>query len=342
MTESRLVVVGGNVPPNTARFRGISVDLATRDTLTKLLPTATTMLVRDFAGTWIPAVIADSGDRLSWVHVNSVGVDHLLTPDLVESDIVVTNSSGVLDQAIAEYVLATMLAFAKRLPGSFRRQQRGQWRHEPSQRLTGSTALVIGPGAIGAATAALLRQVGVLVDAVGRSGKREEHGPFGEVFTAGELAGRVGDYDHVIVTAPLTALTRGMIDSRVLDAMKPTACLINVARGEIVDEPALVAALQTGAIACAALDVFASEPLPQGHPLWSLPNAIITSHMAGDFIGWRAAQEELFLDNLGRFISGLPLLNQVDKRLGYVPWSALRHNGVGHPLPEQADGSAAP
>jgi phosphoglycerate dehydrogenase-like enzyme len=327
MITSRLVVVGGDVPPDTARFPDVSVDIATRDTLPARLSEAEALLVRDFTGTWIPAVIAESGQRLSWVHVNSVGVDHLLSPDLVASKIVVTNASGVLDQAIAEYVLATILAFAKRLPSSIRRQQRSQWRHEPSERLTGSSALVVGPGAIGVATAGLLRQVGMVVDSVGRSGKRNGHGPFGEVFAASELAGRVGDYEYVIVTAPLTELTRDMVDAQVLAAMKPTARLVNVARGEIVDEPALVAALEAGSIAGAALDVFTAEPLPKDHPLWNLPNVIITSHMAGDFVGWRTAQEELFLDNLGRFLDGQPLLNEVDKQLGYVPWSALRHQG---------------
>lgn len=163
----------------------------------------------------------------------------------------------------------------------------------------------------------LLRAVGMTVDGAGHTA-RPGTGPFGRIVSSAELADVVGDHDHVIVAAALTAQTRGLINADVVAAMRPSAVLVNVARGAIVDEPALVDALAGGRIAGAALDVFASEPLPPESPLWGMPNVLISPHMAGDVVGWQEFRRQAFLDNFHRYASGAPLRNVVDKQLGYV------------------------
>ena len=129
----------------------------------------------------------------------------------------------------------------------------------------------------------------------------------------------MGWADHVVVVAPLTEQTRGLIDAAVLAAMKPTAHLVNLGRGPIVDEDALLDALRGGRLAAASLDVFAIEPLPADHPLWTAPGVVVSPHLAGDAAGWRDALARQFVDNALRFLDGEPLLNVVDKRLGFVP-----------------------
>ncbi|PSL00903.1 phosphoglycerate dehydrogenase-like enzyme [Murinocardiopsis flavida] len=264
--------------------------------------------------------VADAWPRaaaLRWMHVSSAGVDRVLTPQVVASDVVVTNVRGVLDDAIAEYVLGLVLAFAKDLPGTLRRQGERRWEHRPTERLRGARALVVGPGAIGRAIGSLLGGVGMGVDAVARS-RRDGDATFAAVHGQADLGAVIGDYHYVIVAAPLTDGTRGMLDAGAIAAMAPDARLINVARGPIVDEEALTAALLRGDIAGAALDVFHDEPLPAEHPLWRCPNVIISPHMAGDFVGWRDSLLGVFLDNFARFRSGRPLLNVVRKELGFV------------------------
>lgn len=158
-------------------------------------------------------------------------------------------------------------------------------------------------GSIGSQVACLLTTVGMRVDGAGRR-RRPGGDGFAQIHSAGDLLDHVGVYDYVIVTAALTDATRHLINANVLRAMRSTARLINVARGAIVDEP--------------ALDVFEVEPLPRTSPLWRMPNVIITPHMAGDYAGWRECQYEVFLQNFARFRSGSRLHNELDKSLGYV------------------------
>jgi phosphoglycerate dehydrogenase-like enzyme len=142
---------------------------------------------------------------------------------------------------------------------------------------------------------------------------------FGEIHAAGDLRSLLPEADYVIVAAPLTEHSRGMFDAAAFASMKPSARLINVGRGPIVAEKDLAQALKDKQIAGAALDVFLEEPLPPGHPLWAIPNLIISPHMSGDFVGWPDALAELFVENFGRWVAGDKLLNVVDKKLGYVP-----------------------
>ncbi|UPO77357.1 D-2-hydroxyacid dehydrogenase [Arthrobacter sp. Helios] len=256
-------------------------------------------------------------DALKWVHVAAAGVDAMLFEELRSSDVVVTNAHGTFDQPIAEFVLASILAHNKQLHLSKRLQQDSVWKHRELTRTAGSRALVVGTGGIGRATARLLRAVGLEVRGVGRT-PREQDPDFGTVVASSDLAEHAGWADHVVLAAPLTEQTRDLVDDVVLAAMQPSAHLINVGRGALVDEDALLQALRRGQIAAASLDVFREEPLPVSHPFWGLENVHLSAHMCGDVVGWRDALARQFQDNLERWTAGGDLANVVDKQRGYV------------------------
>lgn len=256
-------------------------------------------------------------DKLRWVHVAGAGVDAVLFPDLVESQVTVTNSRGVFDRSIAEYVLGLMLIFAKDFQKTIDLQGRRRWVHRETEMLTGKKVLVVGAGPIGRKIARLVRCAGMEVDAVARTARSSDE-DFGRVYASEELSDALPEADYVVVAAPLTAQTEGMIGAAQFERMKSTARLINVGRGPIVDEPALIEALRDGQISGAALDVFWEEPLPEDSPLWEMPQVVVSPHMSGDFLGWLEALGELFAKNLCRWQRGEALLNVVDKERGYA------------------------
>jgi phosphoglycerate dehydrogenase-like enzyme len=286
-------------------------------TLRDALRGADVLLGWSFRDTSLRAAWEAAG-ALRWVHWGGAGVDAVLFPELVASDVVLTNSRGVFDRAVAEYVLGLVLAFAKDLPGTLRAQCRRQWDYRLSERVDGHTALVVGVGSIGREIARLLGAVGMRVVGVARR-TRTADPDFAAVHTTGALDELLGEADYVIAATPHTEQTAGLFDARRFAAMKPTARFINVGRGTLVDEAAFASALANGTIAGGALDVFQAEPLPESSPLWSAPNLIISPHMSGDYEGYPNALAEIFLDNFRRYRAGRPLLNVVDKRLGYVP-----------------------
>lgn len=290
---------------------------AEADGLADAVSGADALLLWDFFSTAVRDVWS-AADRLRWIHVAAAGVDKLLFDDLRSSDVVVTNARGVFDRPIAEFVLASVLALAKDLHTSHDDQLARRWRHRETRTVVGETALVVGTGAIGRETARLLRAVGMQVRGAGRTARGDD-ADFGEVVASADLAAHVDWADHVVVAAPLTEQTRGLIDADVLAAMKPTAHLVNIGRGEIVDEQALLEALRSGSVAAASLDVFATEPLPADSPLWTAPGLVVSPHMSGDVIGWRETLARQFADNARRFLDGDELFNVVDKRLGFVP-----------------------
>lgn len=255
---------------------------------------------------------------LRWIHWAGAGVDAVLFAELAQSDVVLTNSRGVFDRAIAEYVLGLIVAFAKGLPETVMLQSRHTWRHRHTERIEGRRALLVGVGGIGRATARLLMASGMRVRGIGRTA-RDADADFGAVHGIGDLEALLPEADFVILAAPLTRETANLFGAEQFGAMKPTARFVNVARGGLVREAALVRALEQGDIAGAALDVFEHEPLPAASPLWSLPNVIVSPHMCGDFVGFEGALAELFRRNLERYRAGEPLLNVVDKALGYPP-----------------------
>jgi len=298
---------------------GLDVDFryCAADGLADAIRGARALLLWDFFSTAVSDVWADA-DKLEWIHITAAGVDTLLFDELRDSDVVVTNARGVFDRPLAEYVLGAVIASAKDSRNSFDLQRRHEWRHRETRTITGATALVVGTGGIGREIAKLLRAAGLVVRGAGRRAVTDDP-DFGEVISSDNLAAEAGWCDHLILAAPLTAQTRGLVDAAVLEAMKPGAHLVNIARGPMVDESALLAALTERRIGGATLDVFDTEPLPPEHPLWDAPNVTITAHMSADVVGWRATLAAQFAANVRRWLAGEPLLNVVDKRLGYIP-----------------------
>ncbi len=300
------------------RLAGLAIDFryCSADGLSAAVRGARALLLWDFFSTAVRDVWADSGS-LEWIHVTAAGVDTLLFDELRDSAVVVTNAHGVFDRPIAEYVLGAVIAHAKDSLGSFGLQREHRWQHRETQSVLGAKALVVGTGAIGRETARLLTAAGLQVRGAGRVARGDDP-DFGEIVASSNLSEEAGWADHVILAAPLTAATRGLVDAGVLAAMRPGTHLVNVARGPIVDEIALLDALATGRIA-ATLDVFDREPLPPDHPLWAAPNLTITAHMSGDVLGWRDTLADQFAGNARRWLAGETLLNIVDKKLGYIP-----------------------
>ena len=259
-----------------------------------------------------------SAEELRWVQASSAGVDAVLFPAFVDSDVRLTNARGIFDESIAECVIGLLMAFVVDLPGILDRQRKRRWEHRYTDRLGGRSLLVLGAGSIGKAIGRKAAALGMRVRAVARTARSGDE-VFGEVAGVERLPKLLGDADYVVNALPLTPRTRHLVGAREFAAMKPSARFVNVGRGATVDEPALVAALEEGAIAGAALDVFEEEPLPESSPLWGMSNVIVLPHMSGDYEGYETELVELFLDNFDRFEKGEPLRNLVDKRLGYPP-----------------------
>jgi phosphoglycerate dehydrogenase-like enzyme len=255
--------------------------------------------------------------RLRWVQVAGVGVDWTLFPELVASDVVLTNARGVFDTTLPEYLLALMLGLVKDLPGTVRSQGVHEWRHRLQEPLAGSRALVVGAGTIGRAAAAMLRSLSVEVTLVARSA-RDGDGAEGRIRAIDELDSLLPAADWLVLVTPLTPQTRGLIGAHELGLLPERARVVNIGRGPVLDETALVDALRSGAIRGAALDVFEHEPLPPQSPLWDMPNVIVSAHIGGDVAETMQRFTDGFLENLRRYIAGRPLRNVVDKQLGFV------------------------
>jgi len=294
-----------------------------------LLPEADAVFWWGADASWLPAAWAQP-TRLRWIQSASAGVDALLFPDLVASDVEVTNARGVFDEPIAEWVIGAMLAFATGLHASILDQQRREWTSgRTTQRLEGARLVVVGPGPIGRATGSRALALGMSVALVGREPRRHE--TFGDVLGVDRLHDALADADHVLDALPLTDATRGLFDAAAFAAMPSRARFYNVGRGGTVDETALIEALRSGSIAGAGLDVFATEPLPAESPLWTMPNVIVSPHVSGDVAGWEEQVVAIFVENARRFAAGEPLENLVDKGAGHGASSAPDDRSRGLP-----------
>jgi phosphoglycerate dehydrogenase-like enzyme len=273
-----------------------------------------------------------SAEKLRWIHSTAAAIHQLMIPEIVNRNIIVTNASSVHGPVVAEHVLSLMFALAKRLPSAFHMQQQHAWGQEamtreqpPIRELRGSTLGLIGVGSIGGHVAVIASAVGMRVFAVranpqkgvdwldANDATRSQH----RVYGPKDLHRVLADSDFVVISAPVTAATTGLIDADALATMKADAYLINVARGALIDEVALTTALQERRIGGAALDVFEQEPLPPNSPLWDLDNVLITPHSAGISHQLWERQYQLFSENLRRFVQGAPLVGVVDKQAGY-------------------------
>ena len=256
--------------------------------------------------------------KVRWVHSLSAGVENVLFPELIESDVPLTNARGVFKRSLAEFVVTSILYFAKDIARMNRNKKAEHWEPFMVEEIFGATVGIVGYGEIGRAAAEKCHALGMRVVATRRRGHLSENDPIlDKAYPVDRLKEMMAECDYVLAAAPLTPETVGLIGEAEIAAMKPNAVVMNVGRGPVISEPALVKALQDGRIKGAALDVFPVEPLPAGHPLWHLENVLISPHTADNTRTWLDDAMQLFVTNFYRFQNGEPLLNVVDKRAGY-------------------------
>ncbi len=277
-----------------------------------LAPTAEIMV-----GWNVPREAVQQAPHLRWVHSTGAGVDRLLFPEILGQEILVTTSSGI-HHWLVEHVLAVVLALSRRLHLAVRYQIQHRWEHSPrtmGDEVAGQTLGILGLGAIGTELAGKAHALGMRV--IGTKRTPTPIPGVERVLPPDGLTEVLREADAVVVALPLTAATRGLIGERELRTMKPTAVLVNIARGPIVQERVLIQALQERWIAGAALDVFEQEPLPTESPLYDLENAIITPHVSGASPHYMDRAVPVFCENLAAYLQGRPLRNMVDKGRGY-------------------------
>jgi len=269
-----------------------------------------------FSAERLRAVLAGM-PRLRWVHTFSAGVDRHVPEMAAYERVQLTNNTGAYDVPIAEHVVAMLFAAAKRVPEHLAAQGRHEWQREvPHAEIRDATLVILGMGSIGSELARLAGGLGMRVIGIRRDAGRPAPG-VERIVPPERFAEVAREADYLAVTAALTPQTRGMVSAEILRALKPTAWVINIARGPIVDEAALAAALAERRIGGAALDVFETEPLPANSPLWSLDNAILTPHVSNSSPRVRERSLALVAENVRRFKAGEPLLNLVDRAVGY-------------------------
>lgn len=262
--------------------------------------------------------ILPTARRLRWVHSLWAGVEEIAKPALVEHPALLTNGRGVFRWPLADWAMAAMLFYAFDLRRVLDQQEQAVWKIVRGTMLQGSTLGIVGYGEIGSAVAARARPFGMRIAAIRRRPDRFDGGDLvDQAYAPGALRELLAASDYVVSAMPLTTETRGMIGPGEIAAMKPNAVMINVGRGPVIDEAALVAALSSGRIRGAALDVFDVEPLPPEHPFWKMRNVLVSPHTADRVEGFLAPAFDCFLENLQRFLKGDPLLNLVDKKAGY-------------------------
>ncbi len=288
-------------------------DFASKEKLDALL--ADTKVI---FGLRLPQNIISRAPELKWTQLMSAGVDRFLDTLMVQSPVILTNVSGIHATIIGEFVLGLMLMFAKNAPMHFQMKQEKQWTRLPPSSLRSKTVGIVGLGSIGREVARLAKAVGMKVMATRRSAKREGKARNVDIMLpSGQLQRLLADSDFVVLAVPVTPETNRLIGEKELRSMRPTAYLINISRGDVVDEEALIHALDEHWIAGAGLDVFTTEPLPTDSRLWELPNVILSPHIAGGMEDYVMRATERFVENLGRYLSGKKLRNVVDKKRGY-------------------------
>jgi D-2-hydroxyacid dehydrogenase (NADP+) len=287
------------------------------------MPEAVIHEVEVFVCGGVPEGILEAAERLRWVSFWSAGLDGKLTPRLLERGVQITNASGVHGPNIAEHVFGMMIYFTRRFDFYLRAQWARRWERTPPKQspgeLSGQTLGILGFGRIGEALAWRARAFGMRVIAV----KRDPSMRYDATVQPDALYGLEGlptvlsEADHVCIALPYTEQTHHLIDRERLGQMRPSAYLYNIARGKIVDEAALIEALQQGTIAGAGLDVFVEEPLPAHSPLWTMENVLITPHISGVTPHYFERFAKLFMVNVQRYLAGEQLLNSYDPQRGY-------------------------
>jgi phosphoglycerate dehydrogenase-like enzyme len=260
--------------------------------------------------------------RLRWIHSPAAGVGGMMYPEMLARPVIITNSRGMSADTMAEHVIAVTLAMFRQLPSAVRSQDARVWAQDAiavagNRQLAGSRVLVVGLGAIGGAVARRMAALGARVSGIRRRPSRDPEGIVNEVAPVSRLKELLPAADIVVIAAPHTRETRALIGKAELAVMGRNALLVNVSRGQLIDEPALIEALRAGTIGGAALDVFVDEPLPPESPFWTLPNVLITPHTSGFRPDHWQAATAIFAENLRRYDASQPLLNVIDKNVGY-------------------------
>jgi phosphoglycerate dehydrogenase-like enzyme len=268
------------------------------------------------------ASVLDLAPKLKWVQTTSAGVgQQVVRMGLQESDLIITTSSGVHARPLAEFVFLALLSHVKELSRLQRDQRAHVWQRFCGDELDGKTMAIVGPGKIGVQVAQIARCFNMRVSVMGRRGGPERAQELGvdEVYTRDQLHQMLGAADAVVLSCPHTPETEGLIDRAAINAMKPGAMFVNIARGQVVDEAALLEALQSGRIAFAGLDVFQTEPLPAESPFWDLPNVLINPHSASTAFSEDQKITDILCHNLRCFLDGRPedMENVLDKGLMY-------------------------
>ncbi len=258
-------------------------------------------ILMTFAPMLIDEVLRQAAN-LKWIQALGTGVDNLVDLPSLRHDVIVTNIRGIHGPAVSEAAIMAMLALSRNLPRVVRNQDRHVWERWPASLLAGRTVGILGVGVIGEALAPKCKALGMNV--VGISSITRAVAGFDQVYGRNDLVTAVRELDYLIVLTPYSAPTRHIVDATVLSAMKPTSYLINLARGGVIDEQALIRALQNGQIGGAALDVFSQEPLPEDNPLWSMTNVIVTPHLGGFFNGYAERALPVVEENIRRFLAG--------------------------------------
>ena len=240
--------------------------------------------------------------KLKWIQALGTGVDNIVDLPSLGKEVLVTNVRGIHGAPVSEATIAFMLSLARDMPRSVRAQEQSKWERWPSALLAGKTVGILGVGLIAEYLAPICKTFGMTV--VGISGSPRETRHFDRMAHRNDLTKVVGDLDFLVVLTPLSAETRNIVGEKVFAAMKPTAYLVNVARGGVVDEPALIAALEAGKIAGAGLDVFSQDPLPSDNPLWKTKNLTIFSHLGGYSQGYEDRAMPTIAGNMGKFLAG--------------------------------------
>ena len=262
--------------------------------------------------------ILSRAPRLRWVHSLSAGVEKILFPELVASPVVLTNARGVFKRSLAEFVMGAVLYFAKDFRRLVQSQQAGVWQPFEMEEAFSKVMGIVGYGETGRACAELARPFGMKILGLHRRPELSQGDPLLEaVFGPHELHHLLAKSDYIVLAVPATPQTRGLIGKAEFAVMRPSSVLINVGRGSLVDESAMIAALEEGRLRGAALDVYETEPLPSGHPFYRSENVLLSPHCADHTPGFAELDMEFFMQNLQRFLKGKPLGNIVNKDAGY-------------------------
>ena len=256
--------------------------------------------------------------NLRWVHSRAAGLDGVIFPEIIASPVPMTNGRGVFSQSLGEWALLAMLYFAKDVPRLIRQQSEERWEQFDVLEIAGQTVGILGYGDIGRAVASRAQAMGMRVLAVKRHAQSYNDDPLiQKVYATQDRIEMISQCDYLVVAAPLTEETRGLVGEREFAAMKPDAVVINLGRGPVIDEKAMVQALAEKRIKGAALDVFDTEPLPAGHPFYGMRNVLLSPHSADHTATWTRDAMLFFLTQFDRYTKGEPLENLVKKGLGY-------------------------